>query len=588
MSDGNHIQAGSKSLAQMLQQGRFIVPPHQRYYDWEAGHVQTLLEDVEEAVTENRSCHFLGNVMLIPQNRGEWLINDGQQRVVTFLLICAWLCRAANDTGDGRTEAQMLQLMFDLDSMHSQTLENADDLTMRLSPPSMDEPNFKLLMRGDIIGANGKMTAAWEAIEDFFNAPHRQERQWQEEFADFFRNKLLIVEIVVDQTLDPNAVFEVLNHRGKKLEDVDLIKNHFFSFLNDPGEEEKKDTVEKRIKGVYSSFRDIRAVSAYVRCRLQVEFGYLRGGKDQFYPDVKKHISQNRDSAGRRDCVYDLVGKLAKSESIALFQTIRRPSLDDGYLEQLMAHSATTNKPRNIRHFLGDLRGYSIAQPAVFALLCLYSEAAEGDKKARAKIASKCCQFLSSYLQRVAHTQGDFKPSAYEADLAKLAYDVGHGNCASAEQFLDNLKTYHAADLMHGSNYLEQMKGIVYRSPSKAKYILARMVEYQQPDVECRDAHITVEHILPKGDAHARGWQFTEDDRLRYTDRLGNLTILHRRDNKPQARHNKDFAAKKEIYDRCSYEITKALGKYDDWKPATVEDRQAKLAKLAAEIWNFR
>lgn len=585
-----HIQAGSKSLAEMLLQGQFVVPPHQRFYDWGTGHVRALLEDVEEAVAEGYTCHFLGNIMLIPQKRGKWLINDGQQRVVTFMLVCAWLCRAAGETGDSRTEGQMMQLMFDLDNMHNKTLDDANKLAPRLTPPSMDETNFNLLIQGDSVGTNGKMTAAWDTIEHFFNAPHRQERQWQKQFADFLCNKLLIVEIVVDQTLNANSVFEVLNHRGKKLEDVDLIKNHVFSFLNVPGEEERMQTVERHIKGVYSSFRDIRTVSAYVRCSLQVEFGFLHGGKDQFYPDVKKRIADNGNIADKRDFVYGLARKLAHEQRLALFRTITRPSSGGDYLKKLTAHTAN-DAERNIRHFLGDLSGYSIAQPVVFALLCCYGEAKDKDVKSRAKFAVKCCKFLASYLQRVAHTQGSFKPSAYEMDLANLAHEVGQGNCTSPEQFMECLKKYNAADLITGPKYLEQMKTIMYSSSAKAKYILARIAEHQQPTIGLRDSDVIVEHILPQGDGRdiAQGWgKFDDSNRAAYTDRLGNLTLLHRKDNKPQVKHSKNFAAKKAVYEACLYEMTKALCEYDDWGPATVEERQEKLAKLAAEIWNFR
>ncbi len=553
--------------------------------------MQAMLEDVEEAAEKKRSCHFLGTIMLIPQKPGVWEINDGQQRVVTFLLICAWLCRAYAESGDDRTVSQMLQLLFDLDNMHKKTLDDADNLTPRVTPPSMDQHNFLLLIRGGIVGANGKMTAAWDAIEEFFNAPHRQDQQWQEKFTDFLLTKLLVVEIEVDKTLDPNAVFEVLNYRGKHLEDVDLIKNHIFSFFNASGEEARMETVERNMKSVYAAFRDIRTVSSYVRCHLQMECGFLRGGKNQFYPDVKKRVAENGNEESQRDLVFDLTAKLAETRKILLFQTITRPSLHDDYLEQLITSSGGGKSIRNIRNYLGDLRGYSIAHPAIFALLCLYAAAKEKNKKSHAKFANKGCQFLSSYLQRVAHTQGSFRPSSYEVELAELAQSVGAGECASPDDFLAALKECPAADLITGPNYTEQMKTIMYRSTSKAKYILARIVEYQQRDIAFKDAHITVEHVLPKGDIHhiAQGWAaFNDEDRQKYTDRLGNLTILHRGDNKPQEKHNRNFAAKKPIYERCSYKMTTALCDYDDWTPKAVEKRQAGLAKIAAEIWNFK
>lgn len=202
----------------MLVQGRFIIPSYQRFYDWETEHVRALLEHVEESVANGAPCHFLGTIMLIPQAARVWEINDGQQRIITFLLICAWLCRTANNAGDDRTVAMMLQLMFDLGRMHNKTMDDADNLAPRLTPQFMDETNFLLIIRGEVVGANGKLTAAWDAIESFFSAPHRQERKWQEALADCLCNKLLVVEVVADAAaINRHHAFESLNYHGRKL-----------------------------------------------------------------------------------------------------------------------------------------------------------------------------------------------------------------------------------------------------------------------------------------------------------------------------------------------------------------------------------
>lgn len=61
------INAEESTLADLLRSGRFTVPRHQRYYDWEDEHVDVLLNDLEEAVDENSPCHFLGSIMLIKE-----------------------------------------------------------------------------------------------------------------------------------------------------------------------------------------------------------------------------------------------------------------------------------------------------------------------------------------------------------------------------------------------------------------------------------------------------------------------------------------------------------------------------------------
>ena len=126
--------------------------------------------------------------------------------------------------------------------------------------------------------------------------------------------------------------------------------------------------------------------------------------------------------------------------------------------------------------------------------------------------------------------------------------------------------------------------------PSKiqdAKYILARINEYTQGGLSVVSDKSTTEHILPKSPVHISGWKFTREDHNRYVHRLGNLTLLAPRDNKPQAEHNANFAAKKRIYRQSEYAITKTLRDKSAWNIDAIVRRQRELAKIAAIIWNF-
>ena len=144
------------------------VPWHQRYYDWTKEHVTELLYDLDEAFRENRNCYFLGAVMLVEKANGIWEINDGQQRMVTFSLICARLARIFRDEVDTRREALALRIFFDLNENHTHDLSEADELTPRLSPPRNDKTHYNLLIRGKDVGTNGKLTTAWVEIDKHF------------------------------------------------------------------------------------------------------------------------------------------------------------------------------------------------------------------------------------------------------------------------------------------------------------------------------------------------------------------------------------------------------------------------------------
>ena len=89
--------------------------------------MQALLQDIDEAVEEQRDCYFLGSIMLVNTDSCNWEINDGQQRMVTVSLICASFCRRfAREVRDTRREGLALRVLFELDANHTQTLDDAD------------------------------------------------------------------------------------------------------------------------------------------------------------------------------------------------------------------------------------------------------------------------------------------------------------------------------------------------------------------------------------------------------------------------------------------------------------------------------
>ena len=164
------IGAIPMALFDLFCQGRFEVPWHQRRYAWEIKNVQELLEDINRAMEIEQDCHFLGAVVLIGE-QGQvptFEINDGQQRMITLSLICAYLCRLFRDKGESHLEALALRMLFDLSASHTKKLSDADSLTPRISPPRDNKARFNLMIKGKSIGSNGLLTDAWRIIEGFF------------------------------------------------------------------------------------------------------------------------------------------------------------------------------------------------------------------------------------------------------------------------------------------------------------------------------------------------------------------------------------------------------------------------------------
>ncbi len=587
----NLIRAKETTLASLLREGCFNVPWHQRSYDWEEEHVNTLLLDLAEAVNEKRPCHFLGSIMLIKNDvRNKWEINDGQQRIITFSLICAYLCRSFNERGDSAEENKILRVLFDISESHNETLQNADSLSIRVNPPKNNKTYFNHLIRGHDVGINGKMISAWKSIVSFLESAEHKHLSWRKKMLNFMLNEVVVIRLEVDKSLDPNAIFETLNYRGKYLEQVDLIKNYFLSFFNDQKESVRQETVHANIEEIETGFNNnIKTVSEYVRCHMQAQYGFIH--KERIFRETKNRFNNVRN--GKPDQVFSIVESLAKKQRVQIFKTLQRKSTNRDFIKQLTIDAKKTNNKRNMEDYLLDLHTYKITNPIMFALFCCYFEADKSKKPETAKFAYNCAKLLSSFVQRVAHI-GDFKPSVYEENFANLAMDIFKGKCTTAKDFFECLQTYDKVEIIDDKNYMAQMETKFYpgNSVTKSGYILRRIVEYQETGRKLNDNQISIEHILPKSKIHSSkiGWTTEFDsadhDRLRHC--LGNLTVLSKSENSPKESDNESFAAKKKIFATSLYKMTKELSGYPTWTSKIVRDRQRKLAKIAAKnIWNF-
>ena len=575
-------------LSQLLYKGKLEVPWHQRQYDWSRENVNELLIDLDEAFRENRESYFLGAMVLVEKSDWTWEINDGQQRIVTYSLICARLARMFANGVDPQRESIALRNLFDLSTDHTESLSQSDKLEPRISPPQDNRVNYRLLLRGHNIGTNGKLTTAWNEIDRHF-LPVDVEKAKQ--FFDFVVRKLEVVCISVPRRIDPNSVFETLNARGKALEDFDLIRNHIYSFFNDDSEQQRRDIVHEGLERLRGHFREGTRTMEYTRCFLQCEYGYLP--KDQLYREtkmrIKRQIERSPDNLGA-DYVYLLATKFTEAESAAVFNSITSPREDDTIISRFNRDARTSTASRNAYYFLHDLKHYKVTQPIVFALLVRYLRELDGRKRiALARRAHIYLKALTSFVMRTAFVTQKFEPSEFESGFSALAHDIMGADSFDAVPFATTLWDSDKNDVFHDCNFIEHMKQVAIRENGKAKRFLLGLVHYQQDDFNIiSENKYTVEHVLPTSPEHLDGW--THFDLKEHKDNihlLGNLTLLSDRDNKPGATYNQSFEKKKTIFEASLIEMTNVISRVTDWSPVEIQKRQIELARLACEVWDF-
>ena len=567
--------------------GKFEVAWHQRRYDWKKEHVSELLYDIDEAIKEKRECYFLGAIMLVQKSAKIWEINDGQQRMVTFSLICARLSRSFHAANEMLYENLTLRVLFNLNGNSTKRLSDADELDPRLTPPRDDKNRYNLMIRGENIATNGNLTDAWQIIDQFFAGMGLDRSK---EFMDFLLNKVEVASLYIPEDVNPNSVFETLNCRGKPLEDWDLIRNYLYSYFNAIEENSRRDTVHDNLENVRVQLRSDARAAEYARCYLQCRYSFLP--KQNFYRKTRDTIRSMNASQKPTDYIYGLVGDLARLEYVELFNTIVNPSTTDGFIANFQKHSSSNCKKRNLSVFLQELKTYKVAQPIIFALLSHY--VIEPDTARRKRLAKRVhadLKRITSFLLRTAFVAPKFEPSHFESEFSNLAKKIMSAKSLYDIDIMSSLGEFDGTyGIIDDDKFIEKIRITEMRDARRIKRFLIGVNHYMQSDSSLLyEQRCSVEHILPKSDEHWSGWNnFKEHNPEDWVYRIGNLTLLGLEDNKPGKSDNTSFSRKKEIFERSALTLTRELKHEENWSPVTISVRQAELAKLAAtKVWTF-
>ena len=587
------IKAEATLFSRLFYKGHFEVPWHQRYYDWTASNVRALLHDIDDKHREEGGYYFLGAIMLVQHKEQQWKINDGQQRMITISLICAVLCKRFSDEEKGsQREGQALRILFDLNPDSTCTLDDAECYTPRISPPSNDKTRYFQMIRGNTIGTNGLLTRAWAVIEDFFSSKSSSEIK---AYFDFLLNRLEVVCLFIPADSDPNAVYETLNFRGKKLDDLDLIRNYIYSHFNETVDCQRRNTVHDDLERIRTVLPATEKASEYMRCHLQCKFGFLP--KDDFYRAFRESIHHQDSGLLNKknylaNFMFNLTRQIASRESLELFQIITLPNSGSESIRKFETASGTTKSRRRLTVFLRELRIYKVTLPLIFAMLTRYIHESDDHKKKQvAKIANKNLRRLTAFVLRTAFVAPKFEPSHFEKKFSNYARKIAIAPDFPDADFADFLRHCDQEEIgvLDDDKFRASMLEANMKGTIKIRQFLLGINNHLQTDsLLLNERQCSIEHILPKSPMHQSSWTgFEKVDAADWAHRIGNLTLMGPEDNKPGAKYNGDFEKKRRSYENSSIKVTRELNNYSDWNPDIIKARQKEMVNVAIKVWSF-
>ena len=523
----------------------FCIPNYQRSYVWEKDQVSDLLDDIYEAYLKNKGIkdkgeYFLGSLVLKSNNTEDktyvdYDVLDGQQRLTTLFLIIA-VIRDFN-TDCQKTASKFIYQEADIYENipeRSRIIFNVRDDVKKFIDKFVIPKNATLKIEEL---KNETQYTKNISIKNMANTIiFAHEYLKQKEIDDLFAylcNNVMLIYVATENLDDAFKLFTVLNNRGIKLRNADILKADNLSFIP----ENLQNEFAKKWEEVESYFgEDFDKFLSHLQSILVKEKARL-----SLLDEFEKNIFT--------------IGKIKKGEEFF--------NLVDNYKSnyEFLFDNIQDKKVKNLL----TLMRLGFESDIWIAPLLKYYDKFKDEglydfiKKLNNKFASDWISGLTP-TDRIKNTNAIISKIDEVQSLENLL------NNTVLDIDVDELNVFFA--------------GNVYGKRA-TRYVLLRL-NYLYSDVDTILSFpdtISIEHILPQNPKEGSQWRndFSEDERKEWTNKLGNLIILSRRKNSSQS--NLDYQQKKTKYFKGNVGLGRSASimSKDTWKLQDLAENHAEV-----------
>lgn len=313
------FKPSDKTIKDLLVSGhQFLIPRFQRAYSWERRHYSEFLRDIVNnlQIREGEvfpSPYFVGTMLFIGNfieaDRRPIEVVDGQQRLTTITILFS----ALSDIFKSRGEEKLAEYVF----KYIMTKDDNGD-PIRILKSKSHYPYFAYYIQ-DFEKANKNLSISSEeesnieATYKFFIEQLKEDRLRKilklrvgSELVDSIdyidilkaiRDQILacsFIAITTETKEQSNRIFEILNAKGKRLDNVDLIKNLLFEVANDVEPVDKAEDIWTKIRRKIEDPETGVGIATFYRHFWAST--YKRSTSSHLYEDFKANVKpKNKD-----------------------------------------------------------------------------------------------------------------------------------------------------------------------------------------------------------------------------------------------------------------------------------------------------
>jgi uncharacterized protein with ParB-like and HNH nuclease domain len=534
-----------------------VIPLFQRPYSWDSDHWQTLWDDVMAQYDEGeRSSHFMGALVTVPIKSvpvgvTKHLVIDGQQRLTTLSIFLAAIRDKATLAGDTASEGIIGDLLV------NRHYAIPDDL--KLVPTQADRAAYNALIhRKDLAGHDeSRVIQAYRFFLkrldglDAENMPLSPAKTLQT-----IQQTLQVVMINLSETDDPYLIFESLNHKGKPLNQADLVRNYILMRF------QHSTTAGGEQEAVYTDLWQPMEESLTDSMTDFLRHFSMRNGDNVRKGEI--YISSKREFQGFRT-VEDVREHLKEMKHAALaYRKFLKPDEEE--------HADISKKFQGIQ---------DLDQKAAYPLLIRLYRSWELQRFGNSSL-SDCLDLLESFFVRrsvcavpanslnklileLCHELPLYDPHIWLRD--KLLQWSGNRRWPSNEEFAEAIVTQR-----------------IYQRPRIARYVLEALEESHNHKEIVNTRTATIEHIMPQTLTEEWNNSLGSDYATiheKWMDTLGNLTLTGYN----SELGNLPFHEKKAQLQNTHFELTRWVISQTAWRDIEIEARGHLLSRMALERW---
>ncbi len=194
----------------------YIIPIYQRNYNWGFDEITQLLQDIYESYHKDKTQdYFLGSLIVFKrQSASIYEVIDGQQRLTTLHIILSLLWKEINRIYPLAYDSRPEVVSFFTNLRRQQ-------IAFKASNQEISEANLINFLKAINTILNTKLESDIESTLAIHNLIENDEI---DSFIDYILQKVILVEVVMPEDTDVASYFEIMNNRGKQLEEHEIIK----------------------------------------------------------------------------------------------------------------------------------------------------------------------------------------------------------------------------------------------------------------------------------------------------------------------------------------------------------------------------